>query len=182
MTRSIRVALLAAAIALAACVTGTDSPSPTSPTLTTTTIPPTTTTTISVTEAVARFEDCLDQGGLSIEPVPFDATGRPRLDLVLSQVDFGDPSEIAILSSCSSHLADGALSLEAEPELQQQVQESLAAFTECIRSQGVTDFPDPVPVFGGTGPGFPPDEVPFDDPDLEAATAICLGRLLGDSG
>lgn len=165
-----------ALVALAAC-SGGMSPSPTEPPPTSTSAPPETTIPASV--YVERFEECLADHDLAVEPIPLDPTGRPRLDLVMPEVDFSDPAQVEALSICALHLSSGALDLTGEPVLTDLVLENLAEFSECMRSHGVPGFPDPVTGFAGAGGPFEPREIPFDDPDLESAAATCSDRLVG---
>ena len=127
--------------------------------------------------AVAAYQSCLQNKGFDPGQIPFDATGRPRLDLVLREADFGDPAHVEALSSCAKHLTAGALDLGMEPVLRALVMSSLVEFSECVRSHGVPDFPDPVPAFNGIGNPYPSSELPYDEPDLTAAIETCRERL-----
>lgn len=166
------------AVALGACAGETRAPSPTETVpQTTTTVPATTTTTLSVEAATAEFRSCLIDRGVSIGDVPFDSQGRPRLELALVGVDFVDPAAVEALSDCSDMLTGGALDLSIWPQLQEQVQLALETFSDCVRTHGVVAFPEPVDPFVGVGGPYPLDEIPFDDPDLEAAVATCSARV-----
>ena len=114
---------------------------------------------------------------MEIEEVPFDAQGLPRLDLVLVGLDFGAPETSTALTECAHYLSTGALSLEEMPELHALVVAALAEFSDCLRSQGVPDFPDPIPGFSGIGGPYPLAEIPYADPDLDSAAAVCRDRL-----
>lgn len=165
-------------LAVAGCSGAGTRPSPTVPlVVTTTTAPVTTTTTIETSVAVAAYEACLEENGIDIEAVPFDAMGRPRLELVMRQVDFSDPESLEALTTCAGHLSTGALDLRDTPELWEDVGRLLAEFSECVRSRGVPTFPDPVPAFAGVGAPFRDVEIPYDDPDLGAAVDVCAERL-----
>jgi len=178
LTRSFIYAFLAVAILAAACDAGPRQPSPTqSREVTTTTVPATTTTTLSVEEASAEFTSCMDDRNVTVSEIPLDSEGRPRLELVLDDIDFTDPDAITALGDCSELMANGALDLTIWPRLQQEVQKVLEQFSECVRSHGVVNFPDPLRLFGGVGGPYALDEIPFDDPDLEAAVDICSSRI-----
>lgn len=120
----------------------------------------------------------MTENGVTIVEVPVDAEGRPRLELALVDVDFSNRAAAEALTSCSDHLASGALDLSAWPGLQGEVQANLSQFSECVRSHGVEGFPDPVRAFSGVGGPFLLDEIPFADPDLETAVSTCRARLL----
>ena len=178
MTRSFIYVLLVATLVGVACDTAPREPSGTQPReVTTTTVPATTTTTLSIEQAVAGFSSCMADRGVTITEIPLDAEGRPRLELALDDVDFTDPDAIAALGDCSELLAEGALDLTIWPNLQGEVQEVLEGFSECVRSHGVVNFPDPVRLFGGVGGPYRLDEIPFGDPALEGAVEICSSRI-----
>lgn len=178
MTRSFIYVFLAAATLVAACDAGPRQPSPTQTReVTTTTVPVTTTTTLSIEEAAAGFASCMTDRGVTVAEIPLDAEGRPRLELVLEDVDFTDRDAITALGDCSELLAGGALDLTIWPRLQEEVQKVLEEFSDCVRSHGVVNFPDPVRLFGGVGGPYILDEIPFDDPDLEGAVETCSSRI-----
>jgi len=164
------------AIFTACAEDGTD-PSPTDPTTPSTTIEGTTTTTAVSTDAIEAFHGCLIDNGIDIEPIPFDAQGRPRLDLVMIGIDFTDSASSTAVAACSEHLTTGALDLADSPLIGGGVNSLLTEFSECVRSQGVPDFPDPLPGFTGIGGPYPLAEIPYSDPDLEAAIDECRSRL-----
>ncbi|MDP9144159.1 MAG: hypothetical protein M3N43_05615 [Actinomycetota bacterium] len=116
--------------------------------------------------------------GTDIEEIPIDATGRPRLDLVLVTLDLGDPAVAEAVSVCSEHLETGALDLGGEDVLRQEILEQLTDFSRCMVNLGVEDFPDPLPGFVGVGSPFPVAEIPYSDPDFAPAVEVCRAALL----
>jgi hypothetical protein len=165
-------------VLVAACTGGGESPSATiAPGASTSTAPSTTTTVVSDI-AVESFRDCLGQNGIEIEEVPLDATGHPRLDLVMATLDFGDPATAEAVSFCSEHLEAGALDVGADDQLRQIVLEELQSFSRCMVDLGVEDFPDPLPGFVGVGSPFPVAEIPYADPGFANAVSVCRARLL----
>ncbi|MEA1903500.1 MAG: hypothetical protein U9N56_08250 [Actinomycetota bacterium] len=179
MTRSITSIVILVALGAAACTSDPGGSSPTDPTAPTTTIPATTTTTLPTDEAVQRFESCLAESDLDLDPITLDAQGRLRLDLLLPDLDFTNEESIVALSVCSEYLTTGALDLTANPLLKEKVVGLLAGFSECLRSRGVSDFPDPIEGFSGIGGPFPLAEIPYADPDLAEAVEACRERLTG---
>ncbi|MGH8944987.1 MAG: hypothetical protein ACRDVL_02425 [Acidimicrobiia bacterium] len=174
---SLRILLMMVAVsALTGCVADL-APSPTITVPTTTTAPPTTAPPTPVDVATAEFEACLSDNGLSTEPVPLDAMGRPRLDWFLGDLDLTDSETVSALTACASHLGTGALDLSAEPEIREAVLTALQEFSECVRSRGVSEFPDPVPGFNGLGAPYPMAEIPYSDPDLDEAVSACRERI-----
>ncbi len=123
------------------------------------------------------FRDCLMASGIDIEPIPLDAQGRPRLELVMRDIDFSDPDSVSALSVCSVHLETGALELTQSPILQSAVIDLLVEFSDCVRSRGVPEFPDPIPEYPGIGGPYPLAEIPYGDPDLPDAVDACMSRL-----
>lgn len=177
MKRVPRLALLTL-LALCGCAVEPGGPSPTDPPAleSTTTSPEGTVTTISAAEGAAQFRDCLDDAGIEIEPIPLDAQGRPRLDLVMRELDL--TANAATLDECSLHLITGALDLSDSPLISEGVLALLGEFTDCMRTRGVPGFPATVRGFNGVGSPYPVDEIPYDDPDLPDAAEVCRGRLV----
>jgi hypothetical protein len=166
-------------VSVFACVGDSRPPSPTQTEPTTTTAPTTTAPPVSADAAVAAFNDCLVENGLVDEAVSLDAMGRPRLDKFLTDLDLTDPIVVGALTACSAHLTTGALELSDEPEIREAVLASLREFSECVRSRGVPDFPDPVESFNGMGAPYAMAEIPYTDQDLAEAVAECSGRVPG---
>jgi hypothetical protein len=163
---------------LAACTPGADEPSATEAPPTTTTTAPTTTTTATSAEATMAFRQCLLDYGVEIEEIPIDATGRPRLDLVMVTLDFSDPAVAEAVSRCSEHLETGALDLGGDDALRQAILEQLTEFSLCMVNLGVEGFPEPVPGYLGIGAPFPVAEIPYSDPDFTNAVEVCREALL----
>jgi hypothetical protein len=177
LIRRLSTPVLVALVVLIACSEGGAASSPTDPTTPSTTIADTTTTTSISTDAVEAFHECLGDNGIDIEPIPLDAQGRPRLDLVMIGVDLANPDSAAVVAGCSEHLSKGALDLSSSPLIGGGVNRTLTEFSDCVRSRGVPKFPDPLPGFTGIGGPYPVAEIPFSDPDLEAAIDECRSRL-----
>ena len=143
---------------------------------------PTTSTTLGrlgLEQATLEFTSCLREQGVDAPDIRLDAQGRPVLDELLDRVDTSTPEFAEALRACASILTRaGALDLRSDPELQAVIVDQLQEFSECMRREGITDFPDPDPAFTGTGSPFPLDEIPFDDPLFEKATFACQ-EILG---
>jgi hypothetical protein len=163
---------------VSACAGGDGGPSPTEPhDVTTTTVPSTTTITVTMEEGLAGYRSCLADEGISIGPISIDGLGRPRMADTLSRLDLTDRAVLDALEECGRHLSSGALDLTPDPELRALVQSRLEELAECIRTRGVADYPDPVPDFDGIGSPFPPNRIPWTDPQLPAAMAACTADL-----
>lgn len=173
------MALTVLGLALSACVAGAEGPSPTDPhgfQLTTTV--PATTTTLSVAEGVEAYRSCLSDQGVSLGPVRLDGMGRPRMADAMASLDLGDRSVLDALATCGQIISAGPLDLKSDSEMASRVREQLGEFAECIRLEGVPDYPDPVPGFDGVGTPFPVNRIPWSDPNLAPAVATCR-QVLG---
>jgi hypothetical protein len=165
-------------VLVVACTRDGEAPSATDTPVTTTSTAPSTTTTVVSDVAVESFRTCLADNGIEIEEVPLDATGHPRLDLVMATLDFADPATAEAVSVCSEHLEAGALDVGDDDLLRQVILEQLHDFSRCMVDLGVEDFPDPVPGFVGVGSPFPVAEIPYADPGFANAVTVCRARLL----
>jgi hypothetical protein len=162
----LRTALGALILAAACNPAGEVSPPPT--TTTTTTVP------LTADQAAVEFNSCLSEQGLVVPDIPVDDHGRPDLS-ELADVPGQNPALwSAALSNCAAVIvANGALDLSSEPELAEAVRTRLAAFSACMRTQGVEAFPDPPEDFDGKSVPFPPEAIPVGDPELAAAAEAC---------
>ena len=115
--------------------------------------------------------------GVEIPAIPFDAFGRPRLELSLAGINFNTTRNTAALHACAVHLTSGALGLDPSPIIGETVRDALARFAACVRSRGVPSFPDPIPDFDGVGAPFPADRIPFHDLELPDAVDACRARI-----
>jgi hypothetical protein len=162
----------------AGCVSTIDGPSPTDPLgVTTTTTIPTTTTTVTLEEGLDSYRECLTEREIAIGEIELDARGRPQMAAAMAELDFTDRNVLEALDSCSPELATGALDLGPDPVLREMVQAGLEDLADCIRREGVVDYPDPVAGFSGLGSPFPVNRIPWTDPDLADAVARCSSQL-----
>lgn len=168
------------ALTFAGCVSGAEGPSPTDPHgfELTTTAPTTTATTLNLEEGLEEYRACLADEGVTLGRIRLDGMGRPRMAEAVATLDLTDQGVLDALESCGQLLASGPLDLASDPELGRRVRESLADFAECVRLEGVADYPDPVPGFDGVGSPFPVGRIPWEDPGLATAVDAC-GEVLG---
>ena len=124
------------------------------------------------------FQSCLADQGLIVPEIPLQENGRPDLS-VLADATRQDPNvwQEALTNCAAVVVASGALDLSAEPDLAEAVRGRLLAFSACMRSQGVADFPDPPPDFDGTAPPFPVSALPVADPELATAAQACASTM-----
>lgn len=169
-------------LVITGCVAGARAPSPTDPHgITTTTIIATTSTTVTVEQGLAAYRECLAAEGLTIGEIPIDGLGRPRMAEALSGLDLGDRAVVDALETCGHHLTVGPLRVQPDPEFADLLRVQLNQFAECVRALGVEDYPDPDPDFDGIGSPFPPNRIPWGDPDLQSAVDSCAGELAGSA-
>lgn len=163
--------LVACLFLVVACNAAAPGPAPAVTTTATTALP-------SAEEAIGVFSDCLNEQGVEVDAIPTGPDGRPDLSS-LAGVMSQDPLRWrSALSACAGGLVgSGALDLSADPELASLVIGQLQAFAQCMRGQGVEDFPDPAPDFDGTAAPFHLAEIPVTDPELATAVESCAAMV-----
>lgn len=163
---------------ISGCVAAADGPSPTDPLgVTTTSTIPSTTTTVTLEEGLDDYRECLSQRGITVGEIGIDARGRPQMAAAMDGLDFTDRNVLEALSECGPELATGALDLGPDPVLRDLVEAQLGELAECIRRNGVPEYPDPLVGFNGLGSPFPVERIPWTDPDLADAVAVCSSPL-----
>lgn len=92
-------------------------------------------------DAGVRFAECMREHGVREFPDP-DAAGELTIDGVLngSSLDPDSATWKTAIAACKDMQPGGFTGGERSPEQQQ----GALAFAECIRENGVTDFPDPI--------------------------------------
>ena len=101
----------------------------------------TSTNTASPHSKAVKFAECMRANGVSGFPDP-DATGALTIDAVAngSSLDTGSAAFEQALSACEDLEPPGFTGHERSA----QEQEGALKFAQCIRDNGVKDFPDPV--------------------------------------
>jgi hypothetical protein len=169
--------LVAASVVVSACV-GAVGDSSTSSSV----VAASTTTTLASAAATTEFINCMAEEGVEVGELPFDANGRPRLEMLARRLDYTDLATVEALSICASFLSEGALDLGYDDQYREAVVNQLSAFSRCVRARGVDDFPDPIPGFLGIGSPYPVAEIPYNDPDLPGAVNACERTVFGTMG
>jgi hypothetical protein len=135
----------------------------------------------SQTEAV-KFAECMRDNGVSGFPDP-DASGRLTIDGVVngSTVDPSTPAWEEAIAACKDLQPPGFTGTEASPE----EQEVRLEFAQCMRDNGVQDFPDPAP----DGPLIDTTRIPSaagrgarSIPGFQAAVDKCTDVYSGELG
>jgi hypothetical protein len=126
----------------------------------------------NVAQAV-KFAQCMRANGVSQFPDP-DASGALTIDGVVNGSSL-DPNSAAFqqaISACKDLEPPGFMGPQRSP----QQQEAALKFAQCIRDNGVPDFPDPIP----DGPLIDTNRIPSSRTDggmsiLHAAMQKCSG-------
>jgi hypothetical protein len=92
-------------------------------------------------EQAMKFATCMRANGVKEFPDP-DASGELTIDGIVngSSLDPSTPAWRAALAACKDQQPPGFTGRKRSPE----EQEAALAFAQCIRDNGVEDFPDPV--------------------------------------
>ncbi|HXD82682.1 MAG TPA: hypothetical protein VNU27_14030 [Candidatus Acidoferrum sp.] len=126
----------------------------------------------NVAQAV-KFAQCMRANGVSQFPDP-DASGALTIDGVIngSSLDPNSATFQQALSACKDLEPPGFMGPQRSP----QQQEAALKFAQCMRDNGVPDFPDPLP----DGPLIDTNRIPSAGTDggmslLHAAMQKCSG-------
>ena len=146
-----------------------------------------------------QFVDCMRREGITDmpDPVPGDTSGRSAVKYALDVMGKGsDDAFQAALDTCISLLPAPP---PPEPPTTEEL-DGYAQFAQCMRDNGVPEFPDSDPngepryIFvapGGNHPGEPVERVTnvdgmvvlnFDDPLIRAAFDGCQSKLPDNDG
>jgi hypothetical protein len=125
-------------------------------------------------QAILDLVACLRDNGLDIPDPQFGPEGPSFADpSVVLSIDFTSDTFIDAMDACEEYLA--AVQPEVDPEQQAEQVEQQLVLAECMRREGVDDFPDPDPVAG-----FTFRDMAFIDPfdrDFQAAFTVCAAEM-----
>ena len=93
-------------------------------------------------DKAVKFAECMRDSGISEFPDP-DASGGLTIDGVLngSSLDPSNPAWKSAIRACKDLQPPG---FTGDQEVSAEEQETRLQFAQCMRENGVTDFPDPV--------------------------------------
>ena len=133
----------------------------------------TTTTRLSADEAVLEVTRCMRDRGLEVPDIGVTADGQ--LDLrpdALVNVDLESNEFQEAFTSCIAVFQlSGGFDVSLDPELEAMFQDQLQEFSQCMRDNGVVDFPDPQT---GSGTPYPLSAfLGFGDATFEDAIEQC---------
>jgi hypothetical protein len=133
----------------------------------------------SFEDGLLEFTTCMRDNGVDMPDLQVDASGAPRIPTDgLGAIDTSSPEFVAAFSECVGILADSSpVDITTDPELNAAVQDQLQAFAECMRDNGMSDFPDPAPGFNGRNSPFPLNEIDTQDPNLQPALDECQSLI-----
>lgn len=125
-------------------------------------------------QAILDLVACLRVNGLDIPDPQFGPEGPTFADpSVVMDIDLTSDTFIDAMDACEDYLA--AVQPEIDPEQQAEQVEQQLVLAECIRREGIDNFPDPDPVAGFTFRDMAFID-PF-DPDFQAAFTVCAAEL-----
>lgn len=139
----------------------------------------TTTVRLSFEEAALEFTACLRDQGIEVPDVQFGPNGQPLIDpSTVAGIDVGSPEFTVAFAACLPIIQNaGVLERDLDPEQQAIIQDQLQEFSECMRTNGIVDFPDPDPT---AVTSFPLSAfTDFQDEDFQAALEVCQ-RITAD--
>jgi hypothetical protein len=133
----------------------------------------TSSTRIAGDEAVLEVTRCLRDRGYDIPDIGITADGQ--LDLApedLTGIDLESSDFYDAFAECLIVFQDSTgLDVTLDPELEAAFLDQLRDFSQCMRDNGITDFPDPMP---GLATAFPFTAwTDFDEPEFQEALGAC---------
>ncbi len=98
--------------------------------------------TAATAQKAVRFADCMRSNGVSRFPDP-GGSGKLTIDQIAngSSLDPGTPAFKRAISACKELEPAGFMGTKRSP----RQQDAALKFAQCIRANGVKDFPDPIP-------------------------------------
>lgn len=110
-------------------------------------------------EQMLQFAKCLREHGVDA------ADPKPGQGVDLNMDGVGEAKAKRAMEACRQY--DPATTSKNDP-ISKELEEKLRAYSRCMRSNGVADFPDPVP-----GEGLQMDGAIERDPDYDGAARAC---------
>ncbi len=133
----------------------------------------TTTTRLSADDAVLELTRCMRDQGIDVPDIGLTADGALDLnpeDLVGIDLE-SDEFQNAFTICIPIFQLSGGFDVALDPELEAIIQDQLQEFSQCMRDNGVADFPDPQT---GAGTPYPLSAfLGFGDPVFEDALEVC---------
>lgn len=116
-------------------------------------------------ERQVRFAQCMRENGVDM-PDPEIDNGRVRI----RAPEGADPQKVqAAMEKCKQYLPNGGERPRGNPEMTEQ----LRKYAQCMRDNGIPEFPDPSADGGIQIQGSPGSHMNPDDPVFKAAEEAC---------
>lgn len=119
-----------------------------------------------------QFVQCMRDQGIDVpDPEPGDRTGKTALRFESGNVDkakLGPAMEV-----CGNYMPGGGEPVKFTPE---QIEEQ-RQFAQCMRDNGVPQWPDPDPENGGFKGSGNAEQLSKDDPAIRAALEKCRSHI-----
>ena len=126
------------------------------------------TSSLSPQDQALKFVQCMRDHGVDMADPEFTADGGMSIQL---QGSPGDMAKIdAAQEACREFAPFGGDGSRQAPD--PEMEENMRKFAQCMRDNGVPDFPDP------DGPGLRIDDKVASDPDFGAAQEKCQAEFL----
>ena len=125
-------------------------------------------------QAILDLVACLRDNGLDVPDPQFGPEGPTFVDpSTVQSIDFTSDAFIEAMEACEDFLA--AVQPEVDPEQQAEQVEQQLVLAECMRREGIDDFPDPDPVAGFSFRDMAVID-PFDR-DFQTAFTVCAAEM-----
>ena len=125
---------------------------------------------VTFEEGVLNFAQCMREEGINFPDPTFDIDGNPQFDNV--DVENEDEFEEAF-TNCEDILRNALPEqFDLDPEVEAALVDASLEFSQCMREEGISNFPDPTPgEFGFFA--FRDAEIEWTSDDVQEAFEIC---------
>ena len=125
---------------------------------------------VTFEEGVLDFAQCMREEGINFPDPTFDIDGNPQFDNV--DVENEDEFEAAF-TNCEDILRNALPEqFDLDPEVEAALVDASLEFSQCMREEGISNFPDPTPgEFGFFA--FRDAEIEWTSDDVQEAFEIC---------
>ena len=125
---------------------------------------------VTFEEGVLDFEQCMREEGIKYRDPTYDIDGNPQFDNV--DVENEDEFEEAF-TNCEDILRNALPEqFDLDPEVEAALVDASLEFSQCMREEGISNFPDPTPgEFGFFA--FRDAEIEWTSDDVQEAFEIC---------
>ena len=125
---------------------------------------------VTFEEGVLNFAQCMREEGINFPDPTFDIDGNPQFD----NVDVENDEEFEEAFTNCEDILRNALpeQFDLDPEVEAALVDASFEFSQCMREEGISNFPDPTPgEFGFFA--FRDAEIEWTSDDVQEAFEIC---------